>query len=178
MKLRNYPSVKITKIECSKHLNFCKSSKCYLTPVNRTRTLLTLRCDLRAPVDLITNVAIEIRNSKNIYITWFNQTFDYCATVGKNSDGLDIRAWLARVFNEVDPDILQSCPVKGSWGTTNYTVDSNLLEKFPMGVLPTTVARISYTAWTTQMEHIMDARLTWDIRRIGVDFKCGSYTCY
>ena len=149
-----------------------------MTPVNRTRTLVTVRCDLRAPVNIIVNVAIEIKNSKNYFSTWFNQTVDYCSAVEKNKDSQDIIAWLARVLDEMDPGILQSCPVKGNWGTTNFTVDSTLLERFPMWALPTTIARISYTAWTTQMEHIMDTRLTWDIKRIGVDFQCGSYTCY
>lgn len=166
------------KIECSTHLTYCKSTQCFLTPINRTRTLLTVRCDLRKPLNIMANLAIEIKNSKNFYTVWFNQTVDYCENIGREKDSQDVVAFITRIIGEIDPKILQRCPIKGDWGTTNFTVDSSILDRFPLWVLPTTTVRVTYTAYTMEMDHIMHTRITWAIRRIGVDFTCGSYTCY
>lgn len=110
IKILQRNNFKLTRIECETAPNLCHKFDCYLAPINRTRTLLTVLCELQEPIeDMIVSVVMETRNSKNIYSTWVNETVNYCEKIGK--DHSDFFGLVEGLMNKLD-DIVQSCPIK------------------------------------------------------------------
>lgn len=51
-----------------------------------------------------------MKNSKNIYLTWVNETDNYCDFLGKGN--MNFIGMAERVLNTNAPGSLQKCPIK------------------------------------------------------------------
>ena len=82
-----------------------------MVPKNRTRTQLTVYCQLLQPINNVTvSIKIETKNSKNIYYTWLTGTANYCEEVGKGH--ADIFGYVEQLLRKLDKDMVKDCPIK------------------------------------------------------------------
>ena len=82
-----------------------------MKPLNRTTKLLTAYCYLNTTItEMVVRAVIEMKNSKNIYSVWLDQTLDYCKEFGEDHvDGLGL---IADVFYKLDRNLVPPCPIK------------------------------------------------------------------
>ena len=100
-------------LECDSDPLFCGTFDCKLVPKNRSRTQLTVYCQLLQPIkDAIVSVIFETKNSKNIYSTWLNTTHNYCESIGK--DRADIFGFTEQYLRKLDENMVKSCPINVS----------------------------------------------------------------
>ena len=91
--------------------NLCGKMICAISPISRTKMRFDAYCILRKPIEeMMVNVLIELKNSKNIYGVWVNETADYCSEIGKGH--MDFLGIIEYLLNKVDPNIIQPCPIK------------------------------------------------------------------
>ena len=91
--------------------NLCRELVCSVSPLSRTTKRFNAYCYLDTPIkELIVNLLVETKNSKNIYLIWVNQTLDYCAELGKGH--IDILGVVEQILNKMDPNLLPSCPIQ------------------------------------------------------------------
>ena len=100
-------------IECDSDPLFCGTFNCKMVPINRTRSQITVYCQLLKPIkDATVSVIFETKNSKNIYSTWLNTTHNYCESIGK--DRADLFGFADKVLRKLDPNMVKNCPIKVS----------------------------------------------------------------
>ena len=98
-------------MECEIGSKFCKNLECSLVPKNRTRTQISIMCQLLKPInEVAVSILTESKNSKNIYTPWLNFTVNYCQNVGKGR--ADLFGYAEQVFRKIDENMLQNCPIK------------------------------------------------------------------
>ena len=125
----------MTKIECNKYLPSITKVECYLIPKNRSVKLLTGYMEFSEPITaLLVNIALSFKNSRNIYNLYANQTFDYCDAVGTTE--MNYFAIIQQIINNVDPLILKKCPLINFFGAKNVTINSSVLDNYPLYTLP------------------------------------------
>lgn len=154
--------MKISKLECSPSANLCSFHECSLTPVNKTAIKVTGRCVLKEPLPFLEiNLVIELKNNKNEYFTFINETVDYCDKLGTGHQGtLGI---VEKLFKEVAPDVLQTCPIKNNWGVENLMVDSSVLNNYPIWAAPFKTGRGWIKAYGKKMEYLGEFRVHGEI---------------
>ena len=82
-----------------------------MSPVSRTKKRINAYCNLKEPItEMVVNMVIEIKNSKNIFMTWVNTTFNYCTEIGKGR--MDFMGILELVVNQIDPTVIKPCPIQ------------------------------------------------------------------
>lgn len=100
----------VTSVHCSNNLTYFSKIYCYLQPVNRTVKLLTVRVEIAGVIkEMLGNLVILGKNSKNFYSVVANQTMNYCADIGKGQ--LSFLGVVEEVVRKVDPELLKPCPV-------------------------------------------------------------------
>lgn len=98
-------------MKCEVHPDLCHSLDCFMKPVNRTRTKVSVLCLLKKPIEeMKVFIAIETKNSKNIYSTWMNETVDYCKNIGKGN--IDVFGLVERLLEKSDARLVPHCPIK------------------------------------------------------------------
>ena len=102
---------KITYFKCLPSENLCDELLCSIKPVSRTHRRLSAYCHLVKPIpEMIVRAVIEMKNSKNIYMAWVNQTVDYCAELGKGN--IDFLGVIEQILNKMDPNLVPPCPIQ------------------------------------------------------------------
>ena len=120
--------------------------ECFLAPKSRSMTLLTGFIEFSEPIRaMLLNVAISFKNSKNIYSVWANETMDYCHEVGTSH--ANIYGVIQKILNQLDPMFLKECPLIGFFGTQNLTIDSGVLDPYPLWAFPSRYVKFYFDGW-------------------------------
>ena len=83
---------------------------------------------------------------------WINETTDYCKAVTEIQ--INFISTALKLYQSIDPAMIQTCPVSGKWGANNVTVDHSVLDKFPINILPTKSVRSYLTAYSEDFDVI------------------------
>jgi hypothetical protein len=106
------------------------------------------------------NVQIAKSNSVNVYFANFNISESYCGS--KWSASLEL---IKSLFGLVKPDLLPECPLEGQIGAVNFTVDSSIVEYYPL-YLPSGKHYLRMEFFTEKMESIFFGKLFFIINNI------------
>ena len=91
--------------------NLCREMVCSVSPLSRTTKRVNVYCYLIKPIpEMMVNLLMEMKNSKNIYMAWVNQAMDYCAELGKGH--MNVLGVVEQILNKMDPNLAPPCPIQ------------------------------------------------------------------
>ena len=144
--IKKRTSFKMTKIECSIYSPLITKMECSVSPKSRRVAVLTGFMEFTEPItELMGNIAISFKNSKNIYSPWLNETFNYCKEV-KNPH-MSFTGIIQQVVHKLDPLFLKECPLFNNFGSKNMTVDSSMLDPYPIWAIPSRHIKLHVVGW-------------------------------
>ena len=129
-------SFKVNKIECFKYSPTITKIVCALSPRNRTTTIITAFFETDEIItEMMGNLVIVFKNSKNIYVPFANETIDYCKAMQISQ--MNYFGVVQKVVYAMDPFMLKKCPFSTFFGTRNMTIDLAALDNYPLWAFPT-----------------------------------------
>lgn len=133
-----------------------------LNPINETTINVTGRCILANPITSMNlNFVIELKNNKNEFFTFINETVDYCDKLHKEHDGA--LGHVRQLIKDLAPDVLQTCPIKNHWGVEKLPIDSSFLNSYPIWAAPFKTGRACLKAYNKDMELLGELKVYGEI---------------